>query len=265
MYIQRYFYIENKENKSGKKKFYLIPDINSDIKRLFIDNLRGPYISLKGLLTKNIKDIMFSTDTYMNLEKEFKNTLLNFVYREINEKAKNINLSNLFYVNYSENLNEEYYSDEIVKCVGNDFEFKNDLIEKAKQLIDIDNEAQQDAKSLIDKIFKDNHINKNTIDIVSCFLDYIKENIFKKYLMYIFKVLDRNNKLDKNIIKELKPKFLKEIDDAKYEPIFLFIHNKEDTLLNLVLDQISEDKLYSDIIIKISQDLILEDYITFFF
>ena len=222
---------------------------------------------------------MFSTDTYMNLEKEFNNTLLNFVYREINEKAKNINLSNLFYVNYSENLNEEYYSDEIVKCVGNDFEFKNDLIEKAKQLIDIDNEAQQDAKSLIDKIFKDNHINKNTIDIVSCFLDYIKENIFKKYLMYIFKVLehnnffttlleinkDRNNKLDKNIIKELKPKFLKEIDDAKYEPIFLFIHNKEDTLLNLVLDQISEDKLYSDIIIKISQDLILEDYITFFF
>ena len=144
--------------------------------------------------------------------------------------------------------------------------------------------------------------------------------------MYIFKVLehnnffttlleinkDRNNKLDKNIIKELKPKFLKEIDDAKYEPIFLFnskipsfyyfyknlsdylnkntivhfynnekklreyfvsepeiiknyFHNKEDTLLNLVLDQISEDKLYSDIIIKISQDLILEDYITFFF
>ena len=99
---------------------------------------------------------------------------------------------------------------------------------------------------MINKIFKNHQINKNSIDIISCVLDYIKENIFKKYLQYIFKVLeynnlltilmeiskDRNSKLDKDdksnknkiIIKEFKSKFLKEIkeDDIKYEPKFLF-------------------------------------------
>ena len=93
-------------------------------------------------------------------------------------------------------------------------------------------------------MFDKNHINKNSIDIISCILDYIKENIFKKNLQYIFKVLERNNflttlmevsndkniKLDKNdksnknILKELKSKFISEIkvDDVKYEPKFLF-------------------------------------------
>ena len=94
------------------------------------------------------------------------------------------------------------------------------------------------------------YINKDSIDIISCTLDYIKENIFKKSLLYIFKVLednnflttlieigkDRNTKLDKtdksnkneknkNIIKELKTKFLKEIkvdNEDEYKPKFLF-------------------------------------------
>ena len=95
-----------------------------------------------------------------------------------------------------------------------------------------------------------NYINKNSIDIISCILDYIKEYIFKKYLEIIFNVLEDNNflttlmeisrdsftKLDKTdksgkneknivIIKELKNKFLKEIkvnNEAKYVPKFLY-------------------------------------------
>ena len=88
-------------------------------------------------------------------------------------------------------------------------------------------------------MFSENHINKNSIDIISCILDYIKVDKFKKYLVYIFKVLehnnflttlieinnDKNNKLDKNIIEKLKNRMLKGIKvdyDVKYEPKFLF-------------------------------------------
>ena len=208
-----------------------------------------------------------------------------------------------------------------------DTEFKNELIKKAKELIEIDKDAQVDSKSLIDKMFRENRIDKNSIDIVSCLLNYIKEKIFNHYLQYIFGVLEHNNflttlmeinkdksiNLDKNIIKILKSEFLKaiKVDDEKYEPKFLFnykipgfynfyknlseyinknisidfynneknlreyfgtnpekikndFHDKEDSLLNLVLDKISQDKLYFEIIKKISPDLILNDYITFY-
>ena len=188
-------------------------------------------------------------------------------------------------------------------------------------------------------MIKENYINKNAIDIKSCILDYIKENIFKKYLQYIFKVLehnnflttlieiskDKNSKLDKNnksdkndnnkiIIKELKHKFLKKIkvdNDSKFEPKFLFnfkipifynfykdlsdyltknitseffnnekklrdyngdkpdnekniCFEKEKELLDKVLEKINQDKLYFDLINKITPDLILKDYITFY-
>jgi hypothetical protein len=113
---------------------------------------------------------------------------------------------------------------------------------KVKELIKIDRDAEEDCQSLVNKIFKENYINKKTIDIISCILDYIKENIFKKYLQYIFKALeknnflttlieiskDRNSNLDKDNksienysikIKELKRKVLEQIkvDDAKFE------------------------------------------------
>jgi len=90
-------------------------------------------------------------------------------------------------------------------------------------------------------MFTNNYINKDKIDTITCVLDYIKENIFQKYLLYVFKVLENNNfftilleldkdkncKLDKMIkiismlvIKELKTIFIKEIkvdNDKKYE------------------------------------------------
>ena len=97
-------------------------------------------------------------------------------------------------------------------------------------------------------MFKENYVNKDKIDIISCILDYIKENVFAKYLNLIFVVLEDNNflttlleinkinyKLDKNdkdvwpnnsnIIKDLENKFLKEINvdnDKNYKPKFLF-------------------------------------------
>jgi len=260
IHIQRSF---NIENKSKREIIYSIPDIYNNINQIFIDNLNGSDISLKDLLYKNIKDVIFNTETFMNLEKEFQNSLVDFVYDEMYAKSKNEgnkkitkeNFSIFYREKYDEiikenNLNDEKYIDEMTNYMAKDIEFKNDLIKKAKELIEIDIEAQEGCQSLlVNKIFKENHINKNTIDIISCILDYIKENIFKKYLQYIFRVLehnnilttlmeistDRYNKLDKDdksirnnsnkiIIKELKSKFLERIkvDDVKYKAKFLF-------------------------------------------
>ncbi len=42
-------------------------------------------------------------------------------------------------------------------------------------------------------MFKEYYVNKDKIDIISCILDYIKENVFAKYLNFIFVVLEDNN------------------------------------------------------------------------
>ncbi len=247
---------------NGKKQIiYSILNIYNDINQLFIDNLRGSNISLKQILRKPIKEVMFNVDVFKNLDNEFRETLINFVYEQMAEKSKNENIiesidfSTFFYDKDNErseedNLNEEKYIEEIQIYMTKNSDFKKDLINKAKELIEIDPDAQGDCQSLVYKIFEKNYINKNSIDIISCILDYIKEKIFKKSLLYIFKVLednnflttlieiskDRNTKLDKIdnsvrndknkiIIKELKAVFLKEIKidkDDKYKPKFLF-------------------------------------------
>ena len=340
IHIQRSF------DKGKKEIIYSIPNIYNNINQLFIDNLQGSNISLKEILKQNIKDVMFNADAFKNLDYEFRETLINFVYDQIAEKNKNenndtTNFSTFFNENYGENsgqdnLNEEKYIEEILKYMTKNSDFKKDLIKKAKELIEIDPDAQGHCQSLVDKMLEKNYINKDSIDIISCTLDYIKEKIFKKSLLYIFKVLednnflttlieigkDRNIKLDKNdksarndknkyIIKDLKNKFLKEIkvdNEDKYKPKFLFnykipgfynfyknlsdylnqnisnifydnekklrdkkteeaktnFHEKEKDLLNKALEKISQDKLYFDLINKITPDIILKDYIIFY-
>ena len=151
--------------------------------------------------------------------------------------------------NQASYINEEKYGDEITKyMLYIDPHFKNKIIEKAKELIETDKNTSDDCFSLVNEMFKKNYMNKDKIDVISCILDYIKENIFSKYLKLIFDILEDNNflttlleinnnktcKLDKNdtkaipdntkIIKELEDTFLKEIkvdNNKKYEPKFL--------------------------------------------
>jgi len=112
--------------------------------------LQGLDISLNDLLQKSIKDVMFKADTFRNLDNEFNDILVNFVYEEMPEKNKNVtkeniimaNVSTYFSEKYDEksnlvSLNEEKYSDEITKYMKKDIEFKDDLIKKAKELIEI--------------------------------------------------------------------------------------------------------------------------------
>ena len=225
---------ERKKEEKKSDRIYSIPNINQDINQLFIDNLNGNDIKLKDLLEKNIKEILDDNDELMNLDKEFKRALTSFVYRELIEKNKKKTLVNLKIKNNL--LNEDNYSEEIIKYMDEDDIFKKNIIDKVKDLINDNNEATGNCKSLVDKIMK--NMGKNSLDIISCLLDYIKEQIFNKYLIYIFKVLedsnflttlveikkDKYNKLDDDIINMLKNKFLGAIkmDDKSYDPKFIF-------------------------------------------
>ena len=84
IHIQRSFKIENKTKK--EKTIYSIPNIYNNINQLFIDNLQGPDISLNDILKANINNIMFNSNRFRNLDNEFKEILVNFVYEEISKK-----------------------------------------------------------------------------------------------------------------------------------------------------------------------------------
>ena len=236
IYIHRY----------SKQRIYSIPNINEKINQLFIDNLEGPEIALNDLLTKEVKYIMYHTEVFNNLDKEFREALTNFIYDKLNPKlnqsSKKTDVSTYLDERYSINTNGQFIENLINYLMYNDIAFKNNIIEKAKDLITIDKDALKDCKTLINKIFTDCYMNKDKIDIVSILLDYIKENVFIYYLNFIFNVLEDNDflttllelnndktcKLGKNekndkIIKDLENKFLNQIkvDNKKYEPKFV--------------------------------------------
>jgi len=137
--------------------------------------------------------------------------------------------------------NEEKYNDEIINYMMYiEPDFKNKIIEKAKELIETDKYAKNDCRDLVAKMLKENYVNKDKIDIMSYILDYIRENVFTINLRPNFDVLVDNNflttllelnndkcKLGMNdndkIIEELVTTFLKEIkveNDKQYEPKF---------------------------------------------
>ena len=215
-----------------KERIYSIPDINPDINQLFIDNLNGTSFKLNDLLEREIKDIMDSNE--INLEREFKRTLTSFIYKEYNEKKNN--QSSFFNEN---NSIEDNYIEEIPKYMEEDVEFKEKIIDKVKDLINNDKDSEGNCKSLIEKIFKMNYIGKNSIDIISSLLDYIKEQIFSKYLKHILEVLEdnnilttlfeikknNNNSLDEDIIVELRDNFLNKITMEKKNFVPKFLSN----------------------------------------
>ena len=211
---------------SGKKdNIYSIPNINNDINQLFIDNLNGPNITLENISNKNFEEIMFELGSLIDEETEFKKTLLNFVFAGITSR-------------HMSKINPEEYIDDLTKYIYNNKnkDFKLNLIKKAKKLINEDANKKFDNGSLINKILKE--IKKNNVDLISCIINYIKENIFDKYLEKIFEFLEKynfltslieidkdiNNKIDLDIIKKLADKILEKIKDNEEipEPQFRF-------------------------------------------
>ena len=228
IHIKRNFDFQNKD------RIYSILDINPDINQLFIDNLNATDIKLKDILGKTIYEILDNNDRLLCLDKEFKRALTSFIYKELNEKR------NIFKSSINENnlINIDNYIDDIQKYMDEEIDFKEKIIGKAKELINLDKDSIGNCNILIDNILSKNYIGKNCIDIISYLLDYIKEQIFNKYLKLIFEVLEDNNilttlsenKMNKNnvleeiIIEQLRDYYLNKItiEKREYEPKFLF-------------------------------------------
>ena len=186
IHIKRNFCSQSSQK---NKTIHSIPELSQDVNQLFIDNLNAPDISIRDLMNKDIKRIIEENEDYFDLNREFNRDLIKFVYKEINQ--------NKYEDNNCLNLDENNLMDEIEKYMDKGKDFKNEIIKKAKKLINNDDEVKRNGKYLIDKLIKMNYINENSIDLISCVLDYIKEVIFSKYFENIFKE-------DNNLLTTLK-------------------------------------------------------------
>ena len=88
----------------------------------------------------------------------------------------------------------------------------------------------------MEQIYRSKYINKNSIDIISILLEYIRDKIFDEYLLKIFNIIEdnnflstllalnkQNNLINNTLIKEIKEKYIKIIKydkDKKYIPKF---------------------------------------------
>ena len=200
------------------KRIYSLPDINLLINQIFIDNLNGNNkMKLKDLLTKDIKEILEEYNDEMKLNEEFNKTLINTLTDKLNEK-------------YLDNYIISDYINEIKNYMNEEETIKDKIIEKTYKLID-NNDDERNCKDIIDKIYKINYISIYTVDIASCLIEYIKENIFNTYLKKIIIILEDNNifttilevqknnnkVFDKNLIEEKVTKYLDEITIEKNE------------------------------------------------
>jgi len=94
---------------------------------------------------------------------------------------------------------------------------KEKIFEVAYKLIDNNKNDEANCKDIINKIYNNSYISKYTVDITSCLVEYIKDNIFNAYIKKILIKLEDNNILTTLI--ELKKKGFKEIDKSLVEEI----------------------------------------------
>ena len=307
----------NRNFSEKSEKIYSLPDINPIINQLFIDNLEvNNKITLKDILTKDFKTILDSKKEQLGLEEEFFKILKTFLKKEIDENGS-LNI---------DKDNKPRYIKGIINYIKKTQSIKESIINATYNLIE-KNKDDEKFDDIIDKILSDQLINKFTIDIVSCIIDYIKGEIFNKYLRKIFKILEDNNILttlselyerefkdiDKNAVENIVIEFLGKINFDKnnnynckfsynfsipglynfYSSFSSYItkniaskyfdnekklryllkedaqkiiefHNKEDELLESAFAEIKKDEFVFGIIDKISSDLILKDYVTYY-
>ena len=197
-------------------------DVNPDVNQLFIDNIMGEKISLNDILEKSIKEIL--EENNKDITNSFNKVLKKFVNKNINkDNFKGNNKYDIDIDNYGEKLELLFNNKEK--------SFMKDILEKAKSF------TKGTGKDIIEKIYKDKYINKNSVDIISIIKEYISEIIFENILMNILNVLEDNNflttllisntkndkMLSEKVIKEIKAnqlKYLKIDENKKYSPKF---------------------------------------------
>ena len=225
MHINRNFNVHN-----NKEKIYSLPDIYPEINQLFIDNLNGNNkMKLNYFLTRDIKEILEEKRKDLNLDDEFSKTLKKYLKNNLNKKS------------YDENMINDYIN-EIQTYLNDEESIKEKIFEITYKLIDQNKDEETNCKEIIDEIYNNKYITIYTIDIVSCLIEYIIENIFNKYLEKVFEILEDNNilttlleikknnfeNISKNLVEEIINKYLDEIikiKNYKRNPKFLFNYN----------------------------------------
>ena len=196
IHINRNFITNN--NERNNEKIYSLPDINPSINQIFIDNLNGnSKITIKDFLNKSIKDVLQGKEDDLKLNEEFNKTLINTLTNELNDKGIDDN---------------EEYIDELKDFMNEEDEIKNKIIEIAYILIENNKDEDTNCNVLIEKIIGEGYVNKYTVDIASCLIEYIKENIFNTYIKKVLLKLEDNNILTTLI--ELKRNNFKEINKS---------------------------------------------------
>ena len=212
----------------NKEKLNSLINVGNDINQIFIDNLNGPKISLENLLEGNIINFINNNSNIININSEFTKALNSFLDSGINIINKNSSDKKIKHT-------LEFIS-EIRNILLSDENFKYKVIKKIKLII-----KNKKFKNYMDNFFEINYINKNSQDIITCMIEYIKVEIIGKYLKYIFEALEDNNILttltninknkndkekiiDEDILDKLLDNSLDmiSIDDKKnFEPKFL--------------------------------------------
>ena len=222
-------HINRKFNPKSHERIYSLTDINPDINQLFIDNLNANKMKLNDLLKKDIIVILEENKEDMKLEEEFNKTLKNFITNELNDTI------------LDERTKYDYIN-EIQNYMNEEESIKEKIIEITFKLINNNKDEETNCKNIIEKIYNINYISKFTIDIVSCLIEYINENIFNKYLKIILKILEDNNILttlleikknnykyiDKDLVEDIVQKYLDGITIEKnniYKSKFLYNYN----------------------------------------
>ena len=210
------------------EKIFAIPDINSKIYQLFIDNLNGPDIKLEEIIFNPINEL--KKKDLINIENEFDNALIKFT---------NDNL-NIF---YGENdiINEDNYLIKLKELFGEKKyqDLKNQIIEKIDSYIENEKEDNKNTNGIIEKIYQKGYINKNTIDLISVIIDFVKKEIISKYIDKILCNLESNNILTtllvlnnnkelindelQETVKEMVIQYIEKIDfeNNDYKPKFI--------------------------------------------
>ena len=207
------------------EKIFAVPDINSNIYQIFIDNLNGPDIKLKEIIynpIKNLRDkgLINIEDELNNALTKFTNDNLKFLYGE-NDIINNDNYLTIL---------EEIFKDEKFK------DLKKSIIEKIESNIE---NPKDDSVGIIENIYKRGYINKDTVDLITVIKEFVEKEVINKYINTILCKLEDNNILTtllvlnnnkkvindelQEIIKELIMKYIETInfEEDKYKPKFI--------------------------------------------
>ena len=222
VHIKRSFRV-NKDNPS--EKIFAVPDINTDIYQLFIDNLNGLNIKLNEVISNPIQNLR--DKDLVNIEDEFNNALTKFT---------NDNLNNFYgendkidHDNYKERLEQLFQDDkfnELKKCI----------IKKIEEYIE---NPEENSMNVIENIYQNRLIDKDTVDLIEVIKDFVKKEIISKYiniilckledknilttLLVLFNNKNLNNETLQETIKEMIIQYIEKINikEDNYKPKFI--------------------------------------------